>query len=224
MKRFTLLFVLLAAVLSMQAQNTREFIKQHILDNNECKSVAITQKSGDVMIYARNGWAAEGCPEGLMDALHELNFDNEEIQDVTLTDKGNWLVLFGNNGMHWNKINYDLLEKMIQYNNNAEKITTVSFNDKDEWILITTESISASSNEILEWLGDGCDKYGQLWTACITNDAIVAVYESGYKFWGDVPEDLTEQLINCSSNVYMVKMSGDAWFFRCTDGHMEYNM
>lgn len=208
----------------MQAQNSREFIKQNIHEENECKSVAITKYNGDAMVFGRNGWAAEGCPNALTEALHELNYMNEEIQDICLTEEGRWLVLYGNNGLQWNNIYDGLKKKILEYNENEEHITTVTFNDTHDWIIVTTTHISASSNELLEWLGEGCDKYGQLWTACITNDAAVAVYENGFRCYGNVPEDLKDVLTTCQNDIYMVKIAGAAWFIRCTNGYWRYHM
>lgn len=224
MKKIILLFASLAMILSMQAGTSREYVKQNIIEENECKTVAITESNGDAMIYGRNGWAADNCPSDLIETLHELNDMNEEIQDIHLTDDGRWLILYGNNGIHWNNLYYELKEKMSEYNNKGEKITNVAFNDYRDWIIITPKHISASSDELLEWLNEGCERHGQLWTACMTYDAVVAVYESGFKFYGNVPEDLKEALTTCSSDVYIVKMSGESWFFRCTDGFWRYNM
>lgn len=224
MKKTILLFVSLAMAFCMQAQNTREYIKQNICDENECKSVAITEYNGDAMIYGRNGWAAEGCPNGFTEALHELNYSNEELQDIHLTENGRWLVLYGNNGMQWHNIYDDMKGKMLEYNTNGEQITTVTFNDMHDWIIVTSTHISASSNELLTWLGEGCEKYGQLWTACITNDAAIAVYENGFRCYGNVPEDLKDVLSTCTCDIYTVKIAGTAWFIRCTDGYWRYNM
>lgn len=224
MKKSILFTISLVLTMVMQAQNSRDFIKQHIQEENECNSVAITQSNGNAMIYGRNGWASEGCPKKFTEALRELNNENKKIQDIHLTEDGRWIILFENNGMQWDNIYEELLNKMIKYNEDGEEITTITCNDDGEWILITTKSISASSNELLEWLGEGLDLYGQLWTASVTNDAIIAVYENGFRLWGNIPEGLTIAIEECDCNIYTIKIAGDAWFFRCTDGYWHYYM
>ena len=224
MKRTILFFASLAVVLLTQAQTSREFIKQNISDNNECESVAITQNNGNAMIYGRNGWATQGCPFNFTDALRVLNEENHQIQDIHLTEQGRWIILFENNGMEWNNIYDALLLNMQQYNHQAEHITTGTCNDQGDWILVTTNRITASSDELLEWLGEGMDIYGALWTACITDDAAVAVFEHGFRFYGNVPADLIEALRACSHDVYTIKIAGNDWFFRCTDGYWKYSM
>lgn len=224
MRRFFILLASIAMVLNMQAQSSRDFIKQAIRKKNDCKTVAITKHNGDAMIYGNNGWGAKDCPSKFVKSLKELNDNDVEIKDIHLTEEGKWLILYGNNGMHWDGIYDDLLDRMIKYNTNGEEITTVTFNDNHDWILVTTQNISASSSELLNWLGEGCEKYGQLWTACLTDDAVVAVYQEGYKFSGQVPEDLKRALKECTSMVYNVKIAGNAWFFKCTDGHWRFCM
>lgn len=224
MKRAFILIALCVMTQISHAQSSRDFIRQNIRKHNECKSVAITQHNGDAMLYGQNGWAAEGCPKNFTDALHKLNEAQEDIQDIHLTEEGRWLILYNSNGMYWDNIYYDLKQKMVEYNDDGEKITTITFNDDYDWIIITTKHISASSEQLLTWLGDGCDKYGLLWTACLTDDAVVAVYEEGFQFIGNIPETLKEALKECESDVYNIKIAGSAWFFRCTDGYWRYHM
>lgn len=207
-----------------QAQSSRDYIKNRISSLGECKSVAITRTNGDAMIYGDNGWSAQGCPVGFTDALHELNENRETIQDINLSESGRWLILYGNNGMRWSSLYTGLENKIREFNNARETITTVTFNDSGDWAVVTTKHISASDRNIQDWLADGCEMYGQLWTVCITDDAAVAVYEEGYKFLGNIPQDLKDALTSCVSDVYVVKMAGTSWFFRATDGYWRYRM
>lgn len=209
---------------NVYAQNGRSFIRESISEYGECKNVAITKYNGDLMLYGDNGWAASSCPKGLTDALSELNDDGEIINDVQLTEDGAWLVLWGQNGFTWNGIPYDLERKIKEYNDEAETITSVTFNDDGDWVVISEEHISASNTNVLGWLSDGMEKYGQVWAACVTDDAMVVVYERGYKFLGNVPESLKEALRETSLDVYRIKIAGTAWFFADKYGNYRYNM
>lgn len=221
-----LLFTLLAVILSITgyAQRSREYIRQNIKEKGECRNVAITRYNGDLMLYGRNGWAATGCPDGLTDTLDELNDDNEFIRDVQLTDKGSWLVLYGDNGFVWNDIPYSLESKLRDWNDKGEEITSVTFNDSGDWILISKNYISASSSEIQDWIVGGMDKYGGVYATCLTENAAVVVYEEGYKFLGDVPDDLRERLRDVTWDVFFVKIAGTAWFFSDGKSRYDYNM
>lgn len=226
MKRKILLFLWTLCFMGgfAQAQSSRDYIKDRIRSLDECKSVAITKTNGDAMIYGKNGYSAKGCPTGFTNALHELNEDGETIQDINLSESGRWLILYGDNGARWSSLYTDLENKIRKYNDARETITTVTFNDDGDWVVVTTEHISASDSDLQKWLADGCKEYGKLWTVCITDDALVAVYEEGYKLLGDVPQSLQDALTSCRSDVYVVKMAGSAWFFRATDGYWRYRM
>lgn len=223
MKKLFLLISL--AIVSIQASaQSREYIRNQIERHGECRNVAITEYNGDLMLYGRNGWAATGCPDGLTEALHELNDEEQFINDVQLTNDGSWLIVYGKNGLRWNDIPYSLEQKLRAWNNNNEEITSVTFNDVGDWIAVSTEHIAASSRELQDWVADGMDYYGAVLATCITEDAAVVVYEEGYRFLGEVPQDLKRRLETVSFNVYRVKIAGSAWFISDNKSRYSYNM
>lgn len=221
--KIAMIVILMAPSLSSLAQG-RSFIKEKIQQKGECRNVAITKTNGDLMLYGSNGWAGTALPKGLTDALNELNNDNEYIDDVQLTEQGRWLILVGNNGFRWSDIPYSLESKLREYNRQEEVVTSVTFNDAGDWIVITQNYISASEGAIQDWLAEGLEKYGQLWAACVTEDAIVAVYEQGYRFYGIVPETLKSALNETNLDVFRLKIAGSAWFFADQKGRYQYYM
>lgn len=203
---------------------SREYIRNAIEAWGECRNVAITKFNGDLALYGRNGCARSGCPNDLNNAIIALNNEGEYIDDIQLTDNGRWLILFGNNGIQWNDIPYSLEQKLREYNQMGEVITSVTFNDAGNWIVITTNYYSSSHTEVLNWLKKGNNKYGQLWAACVTDNAVVAVYEEGYQFIGNIPETLKIALKETTLDVYRLKIAGTAWFFADKNGRYRYNM
>lgn len=216
--------ILLTMAIPSMAQSSREHIRTAIKSNGECRNVAITRTGGDLMLYGRNGYASKGCPSSLINKLSELHDDGEYIDDVQLTEEGSWLILYGDNGLYWNGIPKSLERKLREYNEAGEVINTVTFNDDGDWIIITDTKYSASDSDYLEWLRDGEDQHGELWTAHITDDALVAVYENGYKWVGNVPSDLKEEARTVEFDVYRLKFAGTAWFMADKKGHYSYNM
>lgn len=63
-----------------------------------------------------------------------------------------------------------------------------------------------------------------LWAACITDDAVVAVYEEGFRVFGEIPQSLRTALKETSLDVYRLKIAGTAWFFADKNGKYRYNM
>lgn len=221
MKKLMICILVAVMPLVMNAQRSREYIRNEISRHGECRNVAITKTNGDLMLYGSNGWAATGCPSSLTEALDELNEEGEYIDDVQLTEKGRWLILYGNNAFRWNYISSSLETEIREYNRRGDVVTSVTFNDDGDWIVISKEHFSASDNRIVEWLKDGLEEYGQIWSACVTDSAIVAVFENGYKFLGDVPSDLKSKLDSVDFDVYRMKIAGTAWFI--SDGVDEYD-
>ncbi len=223
MKKIILLCASLAMVLCLQAQASHKFLKKQMNKHHDCKSVAITNKNGDAMLYGSSCWEAINCPVEFSRLLFELSEWDIEIHDIHLSELGRWYILYGNNEVYSNLLYENLELQISRYQQENEKISTVTYNDSGDWIVITTNRFSASSDQLVGWLEDGCGKYGQLWTACITEDAAIAVYELGFKYWGNIPSDLMTTIRQCKSDVDMVKIAGDAWFFRCTDGYWRSN-
>lgn len=224
MKKTLLILFALLTTASAFTQNSREFVRNKITTWGECKNVAITQYNGDLALYGRNGWAGTGLPSSLSDALHEINSDNDLIDDVQITDNGNWLILIGDNGFRWSGIPYSLERKLYEFNGRNDVVTSVTFNDAGDWIIISQEYFNASAQWIQDWLREGIDSFGALWAACITSDAIVACYEGGYKFYGNVPSDLRRALQETDIDVYRIKIAGSAWFFADKNGSYRYHM
>lgn len=226
MKRLSFLLIFLVSLFStvVSAQNSREFVRNKISQWGECRNVAITQYNGDLALYGRNGWAGTGLPSGLSKALNELNEEKELIDDVQITDGGSWLILFGNNGFRWSNVPYSLERKLYEFNERNDVVTSVTFNDAGDWIIISQEYYSASESWIKDWLKVGVDKYGALWAACITSDAMVACYANGFRFYGNVPYDLKNALQEANFDVYRIKIAGTAWFFSDGKGSYRYNM
>ena len=218
------LIVCLYAFIATSSGQGRAYIKEQIRIEGECRNVAITKTNGDLMLFGLNGCARSGCPSSLDNTIIELNNDREFIDDIQLTEEGRWLILYGYNGIRWNDIPYSLENKLREYNDNDEVITSVTFNDDNDWIVITTQYFTSSDNRISTWLKEGNEQYGQLWAACITDDALVAVYATGFRFLGEVPQSLINALEKTRLNVYRLKIAGQSWFFADIDGNYEYNM
>ena len=226
-KRSRLLIFLIALFLSqsfMVVGQSRAYIRDAITEWGQCRNVAITETNGDLALYDDNGYAYDQIPSDQADAIEELRNNDEYISDIQLTENGRWIVLYGANGLKWSNIPGSLESQLREYNTDNEVITSVTFNDVGEWVIISEDFYSSSDANITDWLKAGADKYGVLWAACITNDALVAVYERGYKYFGEVPEDLKNKLQETSFDVYRIKIAGTAWFFADKYGRYDYNM
>lgn len=225
-KRLLWVFVLLFTIFSTSTSfaQGRQYIRDAIDSWGGCRNVAITKYNGDLALYGTNGYAVSGCPSGLTEEIDRLNEEGEFIDDIQLTERGRWLILYGDNGIIWNNIPSSLEMKLREFNNMREVITSVTFNDEGEWIVITTNYFSSSDESIQEWIKDGHEAYGQLWAACITDDALVAVYEDGFKVFGNIPDSLRRALRDTTLDVYRLKIAGSAWFFADLDGRYKYSM
>jgi hypothetical protein len=209
---FFLAFFCFLLTLSSFGQN-RSFVKDKIREWDECKNVAITMSGGSVVLKGKNSWAASGAPKAMTDRLTVLNERNVLIDDIVLTENGKWLILWGNNGIHSYGCPLSLDKKIRQWNSDKEVIYSISFNDKGQWIMISKNKVAASSSDILEWIQQGESEYGKVWAAHITNTGRAVVYSNGYKFMGEVPNNLLDKLKSTNLNVFRLKFLQDGSYF-----------
>lgn len=223
MKTKLLLFLgILALGTSLHAQE-RDYIRQKIQEWGRCKNVALTQASGDLAIYGKNGWAGIGIPPSLTNALNELNQADQLIHDVQLTEAGKWLILYGENGLKWNGIPYDLERKLREININMEEIISATFNDSGDWIIISSRQIATSADRVYEWIRESFGEYGQLKAAHLSEDGIALCYERGYKYYGNVPFSLRDKLQQTQMSVHRIKfLSSGAYFIADLQGRFAY--
>lgn len=201
----------------------RKFLRDKITEWGACKNVAMTRSGGDIALTGRNGWAAIGIPKDMSDRLSTLNAKNELIDDVVLTEDGSWLILWGTNGVSWRGCPSGLESKIRQWNDNNEVINSITFNDTGDWIMISDTKYTASNPDLMEWIKDGENDYGELWAANLTNTGLAVVYERGYKFLGEVPGNLKQKLEETSLDVYRLKfLSNGSYFIADKKGRYEY--
>ena len=227
MKRLYLIIALLLAGVSTAHSQSRTNLLEKIRGWGECKTVAITQRSGSVAVYGRNGWASIGpVPQGLTNRLRQLNQEGKNIKDVVLTEGGTWIILWGTNGLSWGgNVPDRLIQELRTFNNRQETIWSVALNDDGLWAVVGEEHYAASSRSLTAFIGEQLDEYGKVWSVHMTDDGIVVVYSRGYRFLGDVPEALKTALRASTRNVYRVKFSDDgAYFFADPSGRYRYWM
>jgi hypothetical protein len=224
MKKLILL-ILIISIQNLSFGQGRKFLRDKIIEWGSCKNVAMTLTGGDLALNGKNGFASQKIPTSMYNKLEELNEKNLLIDDVTLTENNNWIILWGNNGFYSYGSPTSLTKKLREWNNEGEVINSITFNDNGEWIVISDKKFSASSGKIVDWLKEGESKHGELWAACMTNDALVAVYSRGYKFLGKVPEKLKKKLTSTSINVYRLKfLSNGHYFFADKKGEYDFFM
>ena len=222
---FRLVFIAIAMLCTIQVSaQSRDFIRKQIDKWGECRNVAITQTNGDLALYGKNGYAHSGCPEDLNQAIVSLNEANLYIDDVQLTEEGRWLILVDNNEAVFNGIPESLKNRLNKYYEADEVVNSVTFNDDGDWIVITQNYVTTSDPDLTNEITKGCEKMGKVWAACLTNDAMVIVYENGYKMSGNVPSTLEDALDNVEFNVFRLKIAGECWFMADVDGNCSYDM
>ena len=198
---------------------SREFVRNHIEENGNCRIVSITKIGGDIVVCGDNNWAAKGCSRNITSKLQEISDDDERIIDVCLTELGRFVVLYGRNAASWNNIPSDMEYHLRRLNANDEELYSATFNDAGDWIVVGSEHYACSATWLKEWLAEGGREYGILRAATVSTDAAVAVYDGGYRFFGNVSEELKAALRETTCDVRIIKIAGSAWFFADSTGY-----
>lgn len=197
----------------------RDFVRNHIEKNGNCRIVSITKIGGDIVVCGDNNWAANGCSRNITSKLQEITDDDGRIIDVCLTELGRFVVLYDRNAGSWNNIPGDMEYHLRRMNADDEELYSATLNDAGDWIVVGSEHYACSATWLKEWIAEGVRKYGILRAATVSTDAAVAVYDGGYRFYGAVPEDLKAALRDTTMDVRIIKIAGSAWFFADRTGY-----
>ena len=222
----SMLFVLAMSLTATSAiaQRDRNYVKNAIKKWGSCKNVAITKTNGDVALHNRNEYAVSNVPSDLLSKLKQLHAQKKLIDDVQLTESGRWCVLVDDNGASWSDIPKGLEMKIRDYNDKAYTVRAITFNDSNDWIIVSDEYFSTSSVDLDNWLTEGLRKWGKLWAVSLSDDAAVAVYERGFSYRGNVPENMKQALRSTSFDVFRLKIAGTGWFFADVNENYQYHM
>lgn len=201
-----------------QFRGPRKFVKEHVAKYGQFRVCAMTKTGGDVVVCGKNNWASSRCSEELTDVLQAVGDAGERIIDVSLTERGRYIVLYGVNAASWKGIPSEMEHYLRQFHDNYETLYSAAFNDAGDWIVVASEHFASSASWLNKWISDGLKEYGKLLAATVTDDAAVAVFENGFKFFGNVPSEMKEELRKAEFNVRIIKISGAAWFFADKDG------
>lgn len=206
-------------------KKSRSDIASKIRSWGKCRLVAITESNGDVAINGGNGYTSNEIPSAMLKEIDEIRNMKETIQDITLSERGEYVIVWGNNGVRFsNNIPTGMYEALKDMNSKKETITSAVFNDNGDWIVISEQHYNASSQEILNLIKEGANKYGHVYSACLTNDALIIVYDKGYNSRGNIPESLGKALNDARINVYRIKIAGDSWFFADKEGNYRMSL
>ena len=210
---------------SYTSRKDRSEMASSIRGWGSCRLVAITQTAGDIAINGGNGYYSKGLPSKMKDDLTDIRDKKEAIQDISLTEGGEYVMIYGNNGVKFSDgIPYDMYNTLKLMNTNREKILSAVLNDDGDWIVISDKSFDASSDYLRDMMSDGIDKYGAIYSACLTNDSCIIVYEKGYRSYGEFPAAFEKAINATDINVYMIKLAGDSWFFADKEGHYQMSL
>lgn len=203
---------------SPRYRGPRKFVKEHVAKYGQFRVCAMTKTGGDVVVCGKNNWASSRCSQDLTDTLQAIGDAGERITDVSLTERGRYIVLYGLNAASWNGIPSEMEHYLRKFHDNYEVLYSAAFNDAGDWIIVASEHFASSASWLNTWIDDGLKQYGKLLAATVTDDAAVAVFERGFKFFGNVPSEMKDELRKAGFDVRIIKISGASWFFADKDG------
>ncbi len=221
MKKLFSLLLALSIVISAYAQSDNSnYIHNWLERYKACKSGAVTDNAGYVILYDKNYAVYAGIPQTLINYLQAEAESDRTIDDVCLTERGSWFCvgdkLYGDGYPHsmWNK--------MSELLNSGDRITCLSFNDYGAWMLITDKHISASDGDLQNLLIEVKNQYGFIRSVSVNNTGIIVVADGGFRSRGKIPDSLDYYLrYQQSFDIRYIKFTNNgSWLV--TDGYSRY--
>lgn len=192
-KIYSFLIVFILATISIFAQSdASNYVHDFMQKLGYCKSGAITDNYGYVILYDRNSAVWAGIPQSLADYLKAEYDSGRTIDDVTITEQGNWLCLGDN--IQCSGAPQKMWNKMEDFLEQGDRINCVTFNDYGDWIIITDKHFLGSDEYITNVLIETKNKYGFIRTASMNNAGFIIVGNDGFVKIGNIPDDLAKYL------------------------------
>jgi len=91
--------------------------------------------------------------------------------------------------------------------------------------IISRTGFMASDTRLIEYLQAGSERYGQPYSAHLTDRGLVICYERGYTWLGSVPSELKEKVISTKVDAFRMNfLDNGAWFFADQVGRFSWRM
>ena len=186
-------------------QSNADYIHNFLTEAQSCKTGAVTDNFGYIVVTGNNRFAYAGAPQDLVDYLSDYSGD---IWDVCVTERGSWFVL-GSTRLWGERCPQAMINEINSYVNQGDVVTCATFNDYGDWIVITDKHWSASNQSLSKLMKDTQNKYGFIRSASMTNTNAIIVAENGVRSLDTVPSQLDDYLTN--------NQTFDIWFIKFTD-------
>ncbi|MBL0129624.1 MAG: serine protease [Flavobacteriales bacterium] len=200
----------------------RDFVRKAVDSWQNCYTMALTRTKG-IFAMSENAMAYKGISVAVDSVLLKLAGDKRHVDDVILSESGAAVILYDGIGCTTQRVDKELLDQLSEILSHKTPIWSVAFNDNGAWAIVTEEGIYSSSSEIQGFIVTQEPDYGKLLSVTMTNNAVIACYEGGFTYVGEVPKRLLDAITESDMYVRTIKLSEDgSYFFGDNFGHYRY--
>lgn len=205
------------------AQDFTQF-KQAIDQYKSCRLATFTNSGCAMIVIGGNGFWMKGCPQAMNDQMNQIAAAGQTIVDVQVTEKQSWAVLYGANGYSTNGVPTSLNNKLKELNSGGQIFRSIAINDIGEWVVVTNTNIYFSDTDLQSAIVEDMGAYGNVVSVCLTDDAMLVVYDGGYGAYGEIPTTLSNSLGSLPFNPTDIAIAGTRWVAADNNGSYSYNM
>ena len=201
-------------------------LKDAITDWGGVRTGDIAEDGSGVVIYKSNGYSYTGFGETyatMKDKIKQYNNDQERMSDVTFNTKGHYAIIRGKNGYGTHGLPEAFLDKLKELKDNGEEVYSVTLDESDNWAYVSDKHFGASNTGDHKVMTEASEKFGHMYSVCITTKGIVVCCEGGVYF-KNVPSKVVERIIALVEKGYhpkVVKFT-DSGTCLVTDGDNQY--
>lgn len=201
-------------------------LKDAITDWGGVRTGDIAEDGAGVVIYKNNGYSYTGFGDTyatMKDKIKQYNNDKERMSDVTFNTKGHYAIIRGKNGYGTHGLPSAFLDKLKELSDNGEEIVSVTLDESDNWAYVSDKHFGASNTGDHKIMEAASEKFGYIYSVCITTKGIVVCCENGVYF-KNVPSKVVERieaLLDKGYHPKVVKFT-DSGTCLVTDGDNQY--
>lgn len=189
-------------------------------------NMAVTENQGTAILF-HGGFECVGCPASLERTLGEIIAVGDTIIDVQISEQGAWSIVFGNHQILFSDDvlpPQNVMKKALEYAEAQKHITQISFNDQGHFVIMAEESVTASSEQIMDFLREGVNRYGNIRGISVSDESIIALFDEGVRFLGECNPTIKDDLQQYNDwDLTVIKHCATTWFFRDNEGQHLFN-
>lgn len=207
-----------------------KILSDKIKEWGQCRTGAILENGKGVIVFGNNGYQYMGFSDDFdtvfKNRFRECYNRSDRFSDITINRSGHFVIVRNAYGFSSNGLPQAFLDELWNRYRDQDSIYSVSLDNNDNWAFVSKKVFQASNSGDNNVMKIAHEKFGTIYSVCITLKGIVVCCRNGVFFKG-IPKNVADAILE-----FMEKKNGkhpkvikytDSGTYLITDGNSAYS-